>query len=470
MKPVEEVLEHITLPFPLHDYQKIDINNACMSDSYGLYLDPGLGKTAISTVISCYKLLHGAEVVIAVVPASIITQWVEWLEELGLVVCDYRGGPKTREKLDLDVDFIVLSPQIYQRDYDRFEIDGAYYIIDEATVMCNVENNLCKMLKGGVIKRKTFINLSNGGKMPVVREVQYSRRMYGCCLLTGTPINTPLDAYGLISITSPKAYSNYYNFTRLHVAAVNNFKQPVAFKELDKINKNMTENAVIREVSDHLDLPEKIYKIVRYDMSKNHLKLYRQLIEEQILELEDGSIIDATEATKMYHVCQQFIWCPVEFKGKIEGLEVLDTLVNATRRRLIFNKYRGANNLMMERYEAGGCFGDVSRANQTKYVKAFQSGDLDTLVANPKSGGVGLNLQICDQVIFSEIPVTQRDFKQAEMRCWRQGQTNPVVITLLVARGTIQETLLKNVMRKGELVDKVLHTKESLRDQLLGLI
>lgn len=466
--PVEEVLKHIDLPFDMHNYQIEDANAACLQDCYGLYLDPGLGKTVCSTVIGVYKLLQGFNSVITIVPASIISQWVEWLTELNLEVTDYRGSPKARQKLSLDSDFIVMSPQIYQRDYDRMGLKNVYYIIDEATNMCNTNNILFKMLRGGVVKKQAFITLSNGGKMPITENTQYKRRMDNCCLLTGTPINEPLDAYGLISITSPKAYPNFYNFKRIHVAAVDNFKKPVAFRGLDEINKNLTENAVIREVGDHLDLPEKIYKIVRYDLSPAHLKLYRKLVDEQILELEDGSIIDATEATKLYHLCQQFIWCPVEFDKKIEGLEVLDTLVADTRRRLIFNKYRGANTLMMKRYDAGGCYGEVSRSMQGKYVDAFKAGVLDTLVANPKSGGVGLNLQICDQVIFSELPVTSNDMKQAEMRCWRQGQKNPVVITLMVARNTIQPTLLRRLLKKDDTKVATLNTKESLRKNLRG--
>lgn len=466
--PTEEVLKHIKLPFELHDFQQEDINRFAKENTCGVYWDMGLGKSSCGTLIGVYKLLHGFDSVIAIVPAALISEWVEWLRSLNLEVTDYRGTPEERPSISLDSDFIVMSPQIYQRDYGRFDLDNIYYIIDEATNMCNIKNLLYKMLRGGIVKQETFLTLNNGFKMPVIKNVQYDRRMNDCCLLTGTPINSPLDSYGLISITSPNAYPNYSNFERSHVAECDNFNRPTEFKDLDTINKYLTENAVIREVGDHLGLPEKIYKIVRYDLSPEHLELYRKLIDEQILVLEDGSIIDATEATKMYHLCQQFIWCPVEFNKKIAGLEVLDALVADTKRRLIFNKYRGANTLMMKRYKAGGCYGEVSRKRQGDYIDAFKRGELDTLVANPKSGGVGLNLQICNQVIFSELPVTANGLRQAEARCWRQGQKNTVVITLMVARNTIQVKLLRDVMEKDDTKVATLHTKKSLRKDLRG--
>ena len=467
--PMEEVLQNIDFPFEMHDYQVEDVNTASAVKCFGLYLEPGLGKSAVSTAIGIYKLLHGFDSVLTIVPASIISQWVEWLDSLDLKVTDYRGNPSERPDIPIDSDFIVMSPQIYQRDFRRFkDLKNIYYLIDEATVMCSVDNLLFKMLRGGVVKEKTYILLGNGGKMPVTKNRQYSRIMEDCCLLTGTPINTPLDAYGLISITNPKAYPNFDNFKRFHTLEEDNFGRPIAFKDTDMINKNLTENAVIREVGDHLDLPEKIYRIIKYDLSQEHLKVYQDLIEKELVILEDGSIIDATEATKMYHLCQQFVWCPVEFKGKIEGLDVLDTLVKDTKQRLIFNKYRGANDLMMKRYKAGGCYGNVSRKKQGIYVDAFKKRELETMVANPKSGGVGLNLQVCNQVIFSELPITSNDLKQAEMRCWRQGQENTVVITLMIARKTIQTTLLRNIMNKDDVKVKTLHTKETLRNALRG--
>jgi SNF2 family DNA or RNA helicase len=470
LTPTEEVLQHIKLPFELSDYQVEDIDRFSLVDASGLYLDPGLGKTVMGVIIGCYKLLHGFESVMTIVPASLITQWVEFLTELELDFVEYRDTPKGREKISFEgAEFIVMSPEIYRKDHDRMiKLENMYYVVDEATVLCNKDNVLYKMLRGGVRKEKTHMTLASGFKMPVTKNTQYPRLMTDCCLMTGTPINSPLDAYGLIAITSPGRYVNYQAFYRYHVAEEDKFGRPTEFTRLDEINDALTENASLREITDHLDLPEKIYRIIKYDLTPDHMALYKKLVEEQILVLKDGSIIDATQANVMYHLCQKFVFCPVEFTGKIEGLEVLDTLVADTRQRIIFNKHVAVNDLVMDRYDAGGCYGKVGRKDQDAYIKAFKAGELDTITANPKSGGVGLNLQICNQVIFSELPLTSRDLRQSEARVWRRGQENPVVITLMVARKTIQATLLSRVLKKDDVSVKTLHSKSSLRDDLMG--
>jgi SNF2 family DNA or RNA helicase len=123
---------------------------------------------------------------------------------------------------------------------------------------------------------------------------------------------------------------------------------------------------------------------------------------------------------------------------------------------------------MVKRYNAGGCYGSFSRSEQDEAIKEFQAGRLKVLTANTRSAGYGLNLQVCNQIIFGDVPITPRDFLQAESRCWRQGQKERVVITVLVAKGTIQTKLFSTIMEKDDQMTAVTQSKESLRKVLLG--
>jgi len=123
----------------------------------------------------------------------------------------------------------------------------------------------------------------------------------------------------------------------------------------------------------------------------------------------------------------------------------------------------------MERYKdigVGGCYGLISRSKQDKYIKDFQAKKLRVLTVHAKSGGIGLNLQCCSNVVFNELPMTARDMKQAEGRVYRQGQQNRVIVTLLIARGTIQATLLNKIMAKDEINSEVLRSPTTLRQEL----
>ena len=44
-----------------------------------------------------------------------------------------------------------------------------------------------------------------------------------------------------------------------------------------------------------------------YELSPSHLKLYNELVTQQMLEMEDGTVIDALTASALYHRCQQII-------------------------------------------------------------------------------------------------------------------------------------------------------------------
>ena len=88
---------------------------------------------------------------------------------------------------------------------------------------------------------------------------------------------------------------------------------------------------------------------------------------------------------------------------------------------------------------------------------------------NPRSGGIGLELQgTCNHVLFAEFPITGNEFKQARSRVWRQGQTKKVVCRMLVAEGTVQATLIKNILQKDDLLSQVQPTLLTLRQELLG--
>ena len=88
------------------------------------------------------------------------------------------------------------------------------------------------------------------------------------------------------------------------------------------------------------------------------------------------------------------------------------------------------------------------------------------LTINEKSGGVGLNLQVCSSAVYPEMPVTARGFRQSVGRIYRQGQKERVIITLFVARKTIQKTLLKLIMARDDVMQEVLCSPKSLREDL----
>jgi SNF2 family DNA or RNA helicase len=72
---------------------------------------------------------------------------------------------------------------------------------------------------------------------------------------------------------------------------------------------------------------------------------------------------------------------------------------------------------------------DLAKANAI--VKDFQDGKTQYLVANPRKGGMGIDLPQCDYMIFYESPVTPITRQQAEARPMSRG-ARPLFIDDLV--------------------------------------
>ena len=462
----------IRLPFDgnLHEFQIEDLNKFGRRKKCGYFLDVGLGKTVLGALTAAYHLLNGFDHAIVICPASLINQWTEALKKMNFDVIAYVGTPTQRRVLHFAHDFVVMSYQIFQKDYDRIKnLKSYYYVIDEATVLCDTNNRIWKMLNGGIIKKKVSVP---GQVKPRVDVKMYNNINKGCCLLTATPSNKPSDLYGLIATLDPSIYVNKFQFDRLHVSETDYFGAPSSFVNLEMLKANLDSVASIRFASDHLDLPDKVTNVIEYDLDPDHMELYKQLMEERLIVYKGKVIIDALQATALYNAAQRIITNPdmAMYKKDPKGLELLDTVVRNNPSTLIVNKYTITNDNIMGRYKdigIGGCYGKITRQQQTKHIEDFKAGKLRVLTVHAKSAGVGLNLQSsCSNVVFLELPMTARDMHQAIGRVYRQGQQSRVIVTIFIARRTIQHTLLKRILETEDLNNQVLNSPDSLRKDL----
>jgi len=452
MTPTELVLQQIKLPKrvkALHQYQIEDIDNLATKTSCGLYWDMGTGKTLSSIIIGCYQIIVGRfKKVMVLLPETLITQWASVLTEMGIEHVVYRGSPKQRADMKLNKDFLLMSYQIFQRDYDRLKSIKCYYIIDEATLMGNPSNLLFKMLNGGVVEKKEEVALGNTGiKKPKKVSIQYKSINKGCCLLCGIPVIKPPDWYGLIKTIAPEIYSSKSQFDRLHVTGYDRFNKPDGFDNLDLLMDNARFWTSSRLLSDTgVELPQLITKVVRYELHPEHLKLYRRLINEKYIQTKDEPI-NALQATALYHWCQRIVLCPerADYSKDPVGFELLDELLKSQKHFLIFSNYVDTNKKIMTRYNIGAIYGGTTSKQRDEYLTKFKSGELNGLTIHPKSGGYGLDLPQAKYVNFMELPVTPRDYLQSIARANRQGQTDRVVVTIPYAVGTIQESLYRKI-------------------------
>lgn len=469
MQPIDLILQQCTLPWPLRKDQVDSINTLCNpvgGDDTGCYMDVGVGKTVVSTLVAIYFAIQGkVDQLLVVAPPILLDQWFDWLDTFpGMSKMTYRGTIKQREAMKFDSDVIIMTPQILKNDYRRliteFRNRRMFVIVDEATCI-RVTSTLT---------HKAIFDL---GALP---------NKY-LMLLTGTAIDNPIHCYGYIRFTKPGAYRDYPWFVMSHITEVDEFKRPVGFKNLELLAQNMCHNSVRVEANDVLDLPEVTYVVHKYRLEAKHRKLYEAVVEQQVDALEDSSLTGLSQQA-IFHTLQRVLIMPSEFGGEKIVPQVLG-LIDETwnemnnEKLLIFCNYNSSNEAVFEYVQkikgmnpviAYGGKLSSSAKNRQAVSEFLTNPKVNVLIGNPKSIGVGLNLQsVCRVIICLELPFPGSNFKQVVGRIKREGQKKNCIIKIAQAIATIQTSLYRNIMTREGYAQRVMPTKDSIKRALLGL-
>ena len=100
--------------------------------------------------------------------------------------------------------------------------------------------------------------------------------------------------------------------------------------------------------------------------------------------------------------------------------------------------------------------GATPAEERTRRVAAFQAGEGDLFLISLKAGGFGLNLTAADYVVITDPWWNPAAEDQAMGRAHRIGQSRPVTVYRLVAKGTLEERIVELHHDKRALADRVL--------------
>lgn len=98
-----------------------------------------------------------------------------------------------------------------------------------------------------------------------------------------------------------------------------------------------------------------------------------------------------------------------------------------------------------------------ARLKRAQLVEEFNADDTPLFLISLKAGGTGLNLTSASIVIHFDPWWNIAAQNQATDRAHRIGQTKEVSVFKLIARGTIEEKILKLQEAKKELSDQVIN-------------
>lgn len=441
-------------------------------------LEVGCGKTVVSTVVSL--MLDYRLTVVTVLPI-LIPGWVEWLQQVSSDVLKYKGTPKERAAMNMaEARWIVCSHAIFRDDFDKISKAVNKACMARAV---SVDTRVHRERENEVIVDEAH-SLKNPKSILFKKVVTMTAGDVGCQLLTGTPVSKPLDAYSYIKLKSPELYRSYAHFEAVHVAERDFFKKPIKYSNLDMLRDNLDQRSVSGTKEDMLG-----YTLVpqtpncHYDLDLEHYRLYKKLVDEQLLSFDDGSVIDASSVQKLRQALQQVIVNWDYFSNDptkrsaifdmvdltIEEIEVTD---KSKSKLIIWTSYKRSSKRLLDYCNGLGIktVAAYSDADSDRSAELFMKDDnTRILVANPQSAGAGLNPQyVCSEALFPEISTVPIYARQAFGRINRMGQKRTPRLKLAVARGTVQEGLYNDLLANDDLVSYIEPSKQSIREMLLG--
>ena len=309
-------------------------------------------------------------------------------------------------------------------------------------------------------------------------------------ILDGTALmNSPLHAYSQFSLLEPGAlgFDNYGDFKKRYAVfkQVKNWKTNKYYQALDRytnleeLRERIAEwsSVVLREDCD--DMPDLLPITVDVEMSEAQREAYIKLVEQYLLELEDGEIVDAAEggkrSIKLHQIVSGFI---IDDYGDVVSIDDNPPLLQELLRQaegtlpgkfIVWCRFREDIRRVSKALRDAGhkiveYHGGVPQGLRADIVDQFNK-DPETvgLVGQPQAGGRGLELP-CDAIIWYSSTYDAIIRNQANERGTVMGGRSVSIITLATP-GTVHDDIVASAEGKVRVGDWISGT--GLRDLLL---
>lgn len=430
------------MEFIPHEYQQRMIDRVVAQERVGLFLDMGLGKTVIA-LTAIRQLLDdfAAFRVLVIAPKRVAEDtWsreaAKWDHLRDLRVSLVLGDLKHRvAALEADADIYVTSrdftPWIVERYRQHWPFDMV--VIDELSSFKNPQAKRFRALRKVTPAASRVVGLtgtpSPNGLIDLWAEVYL--------LDQGKRLERTISAYREIYFR-PGASNGRVVYQWIPRRGSD-----------EKIREKLSDLCVSMSAADYLQLPERIDVEVPVQLQPAELAKYKQLEQEQLLQVEDQTVVALSAAAVMNKLLQLANGCVYTEDGsyvavherKLDALEeIIDT---AQEPVLVFYSYR--HDLEAIRSRIPG----ARTLEGPEGIAAWNEGRIQVLLAHPASVGYGLNLQEGGRVIvWYGLTWSLELYQQANARLHRQGQTRPVIVHHLIAEGTVDEQVMKALKAK----------------------
>jgi SNF2 family DNA or RNA helicase len=288
-------------------------------------------------------------------------------------------------------------------------------------------------------------------------------------LLTGTPVtNKAIDVFSQYKFLNPRIFGqSFYAFRNRYFDMVGYGNHtPVLKRFMEGELTEKIHSIAYRATKDEcLDLPETTDIIRKVELEPTAAKLYQCLVKESYAELKKGEVTITNVLTKLLRLSQ----LTGGFLGSDENpateqvsgakLVVLEDLIDSVleegKKLVIIARFIPELKAICRLLEKKGVrysliMGSVK--NRDEQVAQFQKDpEVPVFVGQIATAGLGITLTAASTMVFYSLDYSMSNFEQTKARIHRAGQKMPCTYIHLVAKGTVDEKVLKALKNKANL-------------------
>ena len=460
-----------------YEHQLIALEKSWQKDEYGYFMEMGTGKSKV--LIDNMAMLYdkgriNAALIIA--PKGVYRNWlsqeipnhlpshIEHKTVLWTALTSKTKDKEYRQLFETDYDLHILLMNVEAFSTKKgVEFAGKFLrchktlmVIDESTT---IKNPTAK-------RTKAILALS--------KEVKYRR------ILTGSPVTkSPLDLYSQCAFLNEYllGFSSYYTFRNRYAVMIDrNFggrrvQLVGGYRRLDELAELLKKFSYRILKEDCLDLPPKVYMRREIDLTDDQKKAYMTMKSAALAQL-NGKIATAphvlTQLMRLHQItCGHFTaddGTIQEFKNNRMS-ELLDLLEEMEGKVIIWANYiydiEQIVKTIGQEYGEDSIveyYGAIESKKRQVNIEKFQDpkSKVRFFVGNPQTGGYGITLTAASNVIYYSNGYDLEKRLQSEDRAHRIGQKQSVTYVDLIAKGTVDDKIVKALRKKINIASAIM--------------
>lgn len=462
----EPELDYKVKPFK---YQLEDIKYGLNHDKFYLLLDPGLGKTLISTYIA-EELHHKEHVEHCLVICGIASLRDNWKKEI--------SKTSTLDCMIVGERFNSRNRRVWMSIPER--VEQLMKPIKEFFIIINVESLVDERIVNALIKGPNKIDIIIADELHKMSGTKAKRsnnmlnltakHMIG---MTGTLIvNNPVNCYNSLvwlgfepkrSLTKFKQmYCVYSDFTRGRI---------VGYKNLDILQDEISSHGIRRVKSETLELPElttineyltmndaqsKFYYDIADSVKRNSNTKQLAIKSCDKIELDTTNLLSIITRLRQATTSPSYLTSQNICSVKIDRTETLvEEIIHSNEKVVIFSSFKEPLNILKERlkeYNPLLLTGDISDEEFSSNIDKFQEDDKYKVILGTFSkAGTGITLTKASYMIMLDEPWTYSLYCQARDRIYRIGSKKSITVYNLICENTIDSKIAEIIDRKKAL-------------------